>query len=114
LVFELRDVGNRWAHNEGFSTQDAHWAVESVGRLLAAVSARMPPAVLATQSAEVEQLRNDLICALVEEGQCSGKITLGKVEQQKNEIEELKAEVARLPGTGTPVTTKPGDRLLYS
>ena len=39
LVSELRDIRNRWAHQEAFSTDDAYRALDSVGRLLAAVSA---------------------------------------------------------------------------
>ena len=39
LVSELRDIRNRWAHMEAFSTDDAYRALDSVGRLLAAVSA---------------------------------------------------------------------------
>jgi hypothetical protein len=39
LVSELRDYRNRWAHQQSFSADDAYRAVDSVGRLLAAVSA---------------------------------------------------------------------------
>lgn len=53
LVSELRDIRNRWAHNEAFSGNDAYRALDSVGRLLAAVSA--------PQAAEVEQMRMDLL-----------------------------------------------------
>src|SRR5260370_412793 len=53
LVSELRDVRNRWAHNEAFSGNDAYRALDSVGRLLSAISA--------PQAAEVEQMRMDLL-----------------------------------------------------
>ncbi len=53
LVSELRDIRNRWAHNEAFTGNDAYRALDSVGRLLAAVSA--------PQAAEVEQMRMDLL-----------------------------------------------------
>ncbi len=53
LVSELRDVRNRWAHNEAFTGNDAYRALDSMGRLLTAVSA--------TQAAEVEQMRMDLL-----------------------------------------------------
>jgi predicted AAA+ superfamily ATPase len=53
LVSELRDVRNRWAHNEAFSGNDAYRALDSVGRLLSAVSA--------PQAGEVEQMRMDLL-----------------------------------------------------
>jgi predicted AAA+ superfamily ATPase len=53
LVSELRDVRNRWAHNEAFSGNDAYRALDSIGRLLSAVSA--------PQAAEVEQMRMDLL-----------------------------------------------------
>ena len=39
LVFELRDVRNRWAHNDGFSLDDAYRALDSIERLLAAADA---------------------------------------------------------------------------
>lgn len=53
LVSELRDVRNRWAHNEAFTGNDAYRALDSVSRLLTAVSA--------PQAAEVEQMRADLL-----------------------------------------------------
>ena len=39
LVSELRDVRNRWAHQNPFSTDDTYRALDSAGRLLTAVSA---------------------------------------------------------------------------
>ena len=39
LVSELRDVRNKWAHQNPFSSDDADRALDSMGRLLAAVSA---------------------------------------------------------------------------
>ena len=39
LVQEIRDVRNRWAHNEMFSSDDTDRALDSVARLLTAVSA---------------------------------------------------------------------------
>jgi predicted AAA+ superfamily ATPase len=39
LVFELQDVRNRWAHNDRFSADDAYRALDSIERLLIAVSA---------------------------------------------------------------------------
>ena len=39
LVSELRDVRNRWAHQKPFSSDDAYRALDSIGRLLTAVSA---------------------------------------------------------------------------
>jgi hypothetical protein len=39
LVSELRDVRNRWAHQNPFSTDHAYRALDSAGRLLTAVSA---------------------------------------------------------------------------
>src|SRR4051812_21012108 len=39
LVSELRDHRNKWAHQEAFSTDDTYRALDSVGRLLTAVSA---------------------------------------------------------------------------
>ena len=53
LVSELRDIRNRWAHQHNFSSNDAHRALDSAGRLLAAVSA--------PQADEVEKMRMDLL-----------------------------------------------------
>lgn len=39
LVSELRDARNRWAHQKAFSTDDAYRTIDSVSRLLTAVSA---------------------------------------------------------------------------
>ena len=53
LVAELRGHRNRWAHQENFSSDDAYRAMDSVGRLLAAVSA--------PQSDELERLKLELL-----------------------------------------------------
>lgn len=49
---ELRDVRNRWAHNESFSAEDTYRALDTSERLLRAVGA-------ATQADEVRRLRAD-------------------------------------------------------
>jgi len=54
IVSELRDVRNRWAHNEQFSSNDAIRALDSMERLLNAVSA-------AEAGTEVGQMRMDLM-----------------------------------------------------
>src|SRR5262249_24569931 len=38
LVSELRDLRNKWAHQQSFSGDDAYRALDSAARLLAAVS----------------------------------------------------------------------------
>lgn len=53
LVSELRDIRNDWAHQKPFSSDDSYRALDSAGRLLAAVSA--------PQAAEVEKLKNELL-----------------------------------------------------
>ena len=53
LVGELRGHRNRWAHQESFSGDDAYRALDSVGRLLAAVSA--------PQSEELEKRKLELL-----------------------------------------------------
>jgi hypothetical protein len=45
LAFELRDVRNKWAHQKAFSTDDAYRAIDSISRLLTAVSAEQVEAV---------------------------------------------------------------------
>ena len=53
LVRELRDIRNRWAHQEAFSTDDTYRALDSVGRLLEAVSAE--------ESSELEKWKMELL-----------------------------------------------------
>src|ERR1019366_3626585 len=53
LVSELRDLRNKWAHQETFSSDDAYRALDSSGRLLSAVSA--------PQSDEIEKMKMELL-----------------------------------------------------
>ena len=53
LVSELRELRNKWAHQESFSSDDAYRALDSASRLLAAVSA--------PQSDELEKLKMELL-----------------------------------------------------
>ena len=53
FVGELRGHRNRWAHQEPFSSDDAYRALDTTGRLLTAVSA--------SQAAEVEKLKMELL-----------------------------------------------------
>jgi len=53
LVGEMRGHRNRWAHQESFSSDDAYRALDSAGRLLAAVSA--------PQSEELDKLKMELL-----------------------------------------------------
>ena len=53
LVNEIREHRNKWAHQESFSSDDAYRALDSVGRLLAAVSA--------PQSDELDRLKMELL-----------------------------------------------------
>ena len=53
LVQELRDVRNRWAHQHNFSGDDTYRALDSVHRLLLAVSA--------PQADEVDKLKTELL-----------------------------------------------------
>jgi predicted AAA+ superfamily ATPase len=59
LISELRDVRNRWAHQEPFSTDDAYRALDSIHRLLSAVSA--------PEAAEVDRQKQDLLRIRFEE-----------------------------------------------
>jgi HEPN superfamily Swt1-like protein/uncharacterized protein DUF499 len=59
LAFELRDVRNKWAHQKAFSTDDAYRAVDSISRLLAAVSAEQVEAV--------EQMKAEILRVKFEE-----------------------------------------------
>jgi len=60
LVSELRETRNKWAHQEAFSTDDAYRALDSIQRLLTAVSA-------ATQASEVERQKQELLRLRFEE-----------------------------------------------
>jgi predicted AAA+ superfamily ATPase len=53
LVSELREVRNRWAHQRPFSTDDAYRALDSIARLLTAVSA--------PEASEVDKLKLELL-----------------------------------------------------
>src|SRR3954470_19124419 len=59
LVGELRDVRNRWAHQNPFGADDAYRALDSVHRLLAAVSAE--------QAADVDRQKQELLRVRFEE-----------------------------------------------
>ncbi len=52
LVNEILDVRNRWAHQETFSSDDTDRALDSVARLLTAISAG--------EAAEVEKMKTEL------------------------------------------------------
>jgi predicted AAA+ superfamily ATPase len=53
LVSELREVRNKWAHQEPFSTDDAYRSLDSAARLLTAVSA--------PQADEIEKMKLELL-----------------------------------------------------
>src|SRR6266853_964276 len=53
LVSELRDLRNKWAHQQTFSSDDAYRALDSAGRLLTAVSA--------PESDEIEKTKMGLL-----------------------------------------------------
>ena len=59
LVSELRDVRNRWAHQKAFTTEDAYRALDSMVRLLTAVSA--------PEAEEVDRHRQELMRLRYEE-----------------------------------------------
>ena len=53
LVSELREYRNKWAHQEPFSGDDTYRALDSVGRLLTAISA--------PQAEEIEKMKTELL-----------------------------------------------------
>lgn len=59
LVSELRNTRNDWAHNSSFTTDDAYRALDSIARLLTAISA--------PQAAEVEKQKQELLRIRFEE-----------------------------------------------
>jgi predicted AAA+ superfamily ATPase len=59
IVSELREVRNRWAHQEAFSTDDAYRALDSMQRLLTAVSAE--------EAQEVDRQKQEVLRVRFEE-----------------------------------------------
>ena len=59
LVSELREVRNRWAHQNAFSSDDTYRALDSTHRLLTAVSA--------PQAADMDKMKNELLRLRFEE-----------------------------------------------
>ncbi|MCT7958049.1 Swt1 family HEPN domain-containing protein [Laspinema palackyanum] len=57
LVSELRDIRNDWAHRTTFSTDDAYRALDSITRLLSAISAPEEAAKVEKQKQELLRLR---------------------------------------------------------
>src|SRR6516162_3812232 len=53
LVSELRDLRNKWAHQQSFSSDDAYRALDSAGRLLTAISA--------PQAEKIEKMKMELL-----------------------------------------------------
>jgi len=76
LAHELREWRNRWAHQEKFSGDDVDRALDSMGRLLSAVSA--------PQADEVEKLRFELSRIRFEE----------QVRGEKRKIENISGNVS--------------------
>jgi predicted AAA+ superfamily ATPase len=80
LVSELRDVRNRWAHQNPFSSDDAYRALDSASRLLTAVSA--------PQAEEVEKTKMELLRVRFD-------------EQARTEKRKSVATTVESPATGT-------------
>jgi len=59
LVSELKDQRNKWAHQQPFSTDDTYRVLDSVGRLLTAVSAK--------ETDEIEKMKSELLRVKYEE-----------------------------------------------
>lgn len=57
MVQELRDVRNKWAHEKSFSSDDTYRAMDSMGRLLEAVSAGDVALEVNQQKMEVMRLK---------------------------------------------------------
>src|SRR5438105_110986 len=80
LVQELRDCRNKWAHQEPFSSDDADRALDSMARLLTAVSA--------TEADEVAKMKMDL-----------RRLTFD--EQVRSEKRKAGGSLIEAAGTGT-------------
>jgi len=53
MVSELRDIRNRWAHQQPFSSDDAYRSLDSASRLLSAISA--------PEAADIEKMKMELL-----------------------------------------------------
>jgi hypothetical protein len=60
LISELREIRNKWAHQQAFSSDDAYRALDSAGRLLGQVSAT-------PQVDEIEKMKTELLRVRFEE-----------------------------------------------
>ena len=80
LVSELRDVRNKWAHQKAFTTDDSYRAIDSVSRLLAAVTAE--------QQKDADELKAEILRLKYEE----------QVRQQRRK--EAVAPVEGKPASG--------------
>jgi predicted AAA+ superfamily ATPase len=78
LVSELREVRNRWAHQQPFTTDDAYRALDSVARLLTAVSA--------PEAEEVERMKTELLRLRFDEQV--------RAEKRKNSGQAIEGQVA--------------------
>jgi predicted AAA+ superfamily ATPase len=56
FVSELRETGNRWAHNEAFSAEDTHRALDTMERLLTAAGAMTQADAIRDMRREAQQL----------------------------------------------------------
>ncbi len=77
LILEIRSYRNKWAHQEKFSSDDVYRTLDSVGRLLAAVSA--------PQSEEIERSKQELLRIRFEEQ------TRGEMRKQTSQLIESAA-----------------------
>ncbi len=59
IVSELRETRNKWAHQQAFSTDDTYRALDSISRLLSAVSAGEESTELEKQKQELLRLKFD-------------------------------------------------------
>ena len=80
LVGELIDVRNKWAHQEAFSYEDTHRALDSAQRLLNSVSA-------GGQAAEIDKMRQEVLRTMF-------------AEQARQQTRRQSIEVEGTPQTG--------------
>lgn len=88
---ELRDAGNRWAHNEPFSADDTYRTLDTVERLLAAIGAN-------EQAAEVHRLRSE-----IEQPQ-TGATTFSPSDKAARPERQASVISSRTTGFWAPVT----------
>jgi hypothetical protein len=116
LADELRQVRNEWAHQKAFSAEDAYRAVDSVDRLLRAVSAPQADEVKVLKMELLDELRKEMDVSSSMKSPEIGHIghlrDFGFSETKEREISEIVRALQHLGGVNVRVEEKGEDVLV--